>query len=502
MIYLYETIEDIKQKYYADIPDDIFMKLIELDPEYRGGNSLGKNGRWILNLYQNGELSEEDYDTIPEILSLFKQYKNRIPNKDLLTYKTVKALEDEVFSVLDDYSMLSQRQRLRFAKNLQSGKIHTKAEDDYDVAYEDNEWVVYIPNTHEASMKLGKDTEWCTARPSSDHYDQYNDMEHQLYIIVDKRDGDKYQFSDKTYEFRDSNDDEFDAGEFEGYASEGLMDYLYGIGFENANGEQEPEEEDIEIDGWNIHIEGDNYKLVNYEGDFDDIEGIDVELPDCVTEIGVAAFSRFPDCNIIIPSGVWRIHDNAFQIADITEITIPDTVRSYGSRLFVDCANLETVRLSRNFTSIQVGTFIRCTSLKRVEINAKIGFIAERAFEECDSLKNLEFSGVMTVGREAFNDCDNLESVTLSDCDEIALRANAFSGCPNLEEISILGSVRPDESSRFISPDMKQPIKIWVDSESRDGVIQIIKDNRMTNLDLTVLQSETGEIVYMTADDR
>lgn len=498
MIYLYEDLESVKS-HYTDIPDETFMTLIALDPTFKNNNRLGTYGRWILDKYRSGAITEEDFEDVTDALTQFNTYKSRLANKDIGAYKTLDDITSAIIAIESDTSMLSKRQTQRWLKKVQAGLVD--AGDDYDTPYEDDEWVVYIPNTQEAAVKLGKGTEWCTSRPSSEYYFQYTENGHKLYIIVEKSTGDKYQFSDKTHEFRDSDDDIYGSGDFECYASEGLMDYLYGIGFENANDEQEPEE-DIEIDGWNIHVVEETYTLENYEDGSYNLEGQDVELPECVTEIGTAAFSRFPDCNIIIPRGVWRIRDNAFQMADITEITIPDTVRFYGSRLFVDCGNLETVRLSRNFTTIQAGTFIRCTSLKRVKINTKIGFIGERAFEECDSLKNLEFSGVFAVGREAFSDCANLVSVTLLDCDRIELRADAFSGCPNLEEISILGSVRPDESSRFISHDMKQPIKIWVDSESRDDVIKIIKDNRMTNLDLTVLQSETGEIVYMTADDR
>ena len=79
MIYLQEAIQDVK-KYYPNIPDDVFMQLIALDPEYRdGSNSVGKNGKWILNLYNKGKLSEDDMEALPEILKLFKSYKNRSP---------------------------------------------------------------------------------------------------------------------------------------------------------------------------------------------------------------------------------------------------------------------------------------------------------------------------------------------------------------------------------------------------------------------------------------
>lgn len=55
-VFLNEDIEAVK-KYYPNIPDDTFMQLIELDPTYRGNDSLGKYGKWLLNLYNRNKIS-------------------------------------------------------------------------------------------------------------------------------------------------------------------------------------------------------------------------------------------------------------------------------------------------------------------------------------------------------------------------------------------------------------------------------------------------------------
>lgn len=41
---------DAVQKYYPNIPNDTFMELISLDPTYTGKDSVGKYGKWLLNL--------------------------------------------------------------------------------------------------------------------------------------------------------------------------------------------------------------------------------------------------------------------------------------------------------------------------------------------------------------------------------------------------------------------------------------------------------------------
>lgn len=68
--FLYEDIEAVK-KYYPNIDDGTFMQLIQLDPTYRGNDSVGKYGKWLLNLYNKGNLSEEDFEEITPLLNQF-----------------------------------------------------------------------------------------------------------------------------------------------------------------------------------------------------------------------------------------------------------------------------------------------------------------------------------------------------------------------------------------------------------------------------------------------
>ena len=208
-VYIKEDIEAVK-KYYPNIDDNMFMNLIALDPTYRDrSNSVGKYGKWILNLYNKGNLSNDDIDNITDVLNQFTTYRNRIQNKDLNSYKSLSALEDVLASVVDDDSMLTDRQKVRFLKNVKSGKIKTSADDDYDVVLETPNFIVYVPNTHEASMKLGKGTTWCTAHENPEWYDKYTKDNGKLYIVKDKDTGKRWQYSDLKGDFLDENDRDF-----------------------------------------------------------------------------------------------------------------------------------------------------------------------------------------------------------------------------------------------------------------------------------------------------
>ena len=71
------------------------------------------------------------------------------------------------------------------------------------------DFIVYVPNTHEASMKLGKGTEWCTAHENPEWYNHYTEDGGKLYIVKKKSTGERWQYSDSTNDFLDEEDKEF-----------------------------------------------------------------------------------------------------------------------------------------------------------------------------------------------------------------------------------------------------------------------------------------------------
>lgn len=210
MIRLFEDIEAVK-RYYPDMDDNTFMTLIALDPTYReGSNSVGKFGKWILNLAKRGEITDEIYGDVTSLLQQFITYRNRFENKDINSYKTIADLASAIDAVIDDDSMLTDRQRLRFLKNVKAGRVVIAAEDNYDTLYDSPQFIMWSPNTHEASMKLGKGTRWCTAHEEPRWYEHYTENNGKLYIILDKETGRRYQYSDARGDLLDDEDRGFD----------------------------------------------------------------------------------------------------------------------------------------------------------------------------------------------------------------------------------------------------------------------------------------------------
>lgn len=74
---LFEGIEDLK-RYFPKLNDETLHKLVALDPTYKGGDQLGKYGKWIIKLFYNTLKNDENKKQYQELL---KQYPDGINPK-------------------------------------------------------------------------------------------------------------------------------------------------------------------------------------------------------------------------------------------------------------------------------------------------------------------------------------------------------------------------------------------------------------------------------------
>lgn len=122
--------------------------------------------------------------------------------------------------------------------------------------------------------------------------------------------------------------------------------------------------------------------------------------------------------DIVIPSAlggypVTSLADNAFRsCANLTEITIPDSITSIGKRAFYYCSSLDKVTISVNVTSIGNDAFGYCTSLANVTIPDGVTSIGTNAFYGCTSLTSVTIpESVTSIGDDAFSYCSSLKDV-------------------------------------------------------------------------------------------
>ena len=238
-ILLTEGVAELKRQ-YPNISDNDYNQLIQMDPTYKGGNEIGKFGRWILDLYNlfvKDRLAEEkweegmryakehpeaqkppkpvqksidkieDFQKLPDLLGKFVKFAKDI-KQPITNFKSVADLASAIRSASEKDIAVDEKAQANY-------QVFREAiSDGLKVVYQDNDWVIGIPETYEASSHF-KDpvTNWCTAYP--DMYAKYmEDYGGKYYIHLNKHTGELYQLHAESNQFKDASDKEVDRNKF------------------------------------------------------------------------------------------------------------------------------------------------------------------------------------------------------------------------------------------------------------------------------------------------
>ena len=165
-------------------------------------------------------------------------------------------------------------------------------------------------------------------------------------------------------------------------------------------------------------------------------------IPDCVTVIGLGAFSCVNGMTTItIPDNVVSIDTCAFILCqDLVDINIPEGVTTIGHAAFSHCNNLKSVVLPNSLTYIDSNVFNECFKLEEASLGKNVEFIGGSAFSHTNIKSVIIPSSVTSLGNYAFEDCVNLNSVVVADGID-SLGYSVFSGCEELEKITLGSSV-------------------------------------------------------------
>lgn len=169
----------------------------------------------------------------------------------------------------------------------------------------------------------------------------------------------------------------------------------------------------------------------------------DIVIPDSVKSIGEGALAWCTALTeIAIPNSVTYMGDYAFaRCTSLTKITIPGSLKSIEYGIFEDCSSLEEVIISNGVTSIGDYAFGGCTSLKNITIPNSVITIGDGAFSHCTSLEEITIpNGVTSIGNSAFYECEALTDITISDS-VASIGDWAFSHCTSLKEIALPNSL-------------------------------------------------------------
>ena len=179
----------------------------------------------------------------------------------------------------------------------------------------------------------------------------------------------------------------------------------------------------------------DDVIVITGDDDFDKLE----QNPDCVcvvvkgcSTIELGAFENMKQLRQVILCGdIQHILPRAFAgCSKLSEIDLPDSVKTIGFCAFKACTSLERVRLPHGLEEIESDVFGDCERLKEIRIPAAVTLIESTAFANCTALERVYGGeGLETVENAAFLNCKSLKHFPFSPsvCD---IHAGAFESCP------------------------------------------------------------------------
>lgn len=126
-----------------------------------------------------------------------------------------------------------------------------------------------------------------------------------------------------------------------------------------------------------------------------------VFIPATVTSIGNGAFSycrflatvTFAEGSQLKSIGASAFFGSEYEPPIFTEIKIPDSVETIGSRAFYGCRKLKKITLPSALKTLSLSTFTYCTSLSDVYLPASLTDIGSNIFFQCSSLTNIYYAG-------------------------------------------------------------------------------------------------------------
>jgi len=152
------------------------------------------------------------YGRLWDDFEAFFHHQRFMPQQDLMSVKSIDDLQKMVDEAKDDiHAAMEKKQYLdaeegievlsgKMERNKETGKLERKPGK--------NGWFIAIMNNKGAACELGKETDWCTAAPGLDYFEEYYEPDDPLFFFEGfwTDPSTRFQFHYGSESFMDSND--------------------------------------------------------------------------------------------------------------------------------------------------------------------------------------------------------------------------------------------------------------------------------------------------------
>lgn len=139
---------------------------------------------------------------------------------------------------------------------------------------------------------------------------------------------------------------------------------------------------------------------------------------------------------------ITTIGANAFLNSNITELAMPNTIKTIETKAFYNSKVLTSVKLSNSLEFIGDQAFEKCNNLTSVNLPDTLTYLGSYAFHKCHSLVTVKLSNSLKdIKEHTFDECSNLESITIPEGIE-SIEADSFWACESLSNVSLPSTLK------------------------------------------------------------
>ena len=209
--------DDLVDKYYTHGAQDSMQTqhrnfknyLLDLIPDDLTDNQKGTSVLWLLKISRENpkvaaSLIDGGIRGFPrQSLETFFHHQRFMPRQDLMQVKTMEDLVDMTDAAKEEIQKAQEK------------KNYLDAEQGTEIFRDDDKWTIAALHNKGAACELGKNTDWCTAAPGLDYFEDYYKKDDPLFYFQNKNNLNKYQFHYGSSQFMDSKDNRVGGESFE-----------------------------------------------------------------------------------------------------------------------------------------------------------------------------------------------------------------------------------------------------------------------------------------------